>query len=151
MGDHSSSLAVASEIKRPTRRYSEAGRFIPLYLAFLPVGFAMPSMSPSKRWALTLSLPAPPFHPYPINKDETVYFLLHFPSRHRDSALRSTVPCGARTFLPLNNKSEDLLQPAITSSTFILFYNSSNSSLPSSKYKIRPQLWQKVRSFLDIS
>nr|CAJ71464.1 unknown protein [Candidatus Kuenenia stuttgartiensis] len=42
-------------------------------------------------------------------KDETVYFLLHFPSRRRDSALRSTAPYGARTFLPSNNKSEDSL------------------------------------------
>jgi hypothetical protein len=31
--------------------------------------------------------------------DTAVYFLLHFPSRHRDSALRSTLPCGVRTFL----------------------------------------------------
>src|SRR3990172_9061098 len=91
------------------RGISEADRFIPPYLAFLPVGFAMPLMSPSERWALTLSRylslfltrgndPAisPLFH----QKDGTVYFLLHFPSRHRDSALRSTVPCGARTYLP---------------------------------------------------
>jgi hypothetical protein len=28
-----------------------------------------------------------------------VYFLWHFPSRRRDSVLRSTLPCGARTFL----------------------------------------------------
>jgi hypothetical protein len=35
------------------------------------------------------------------NADGTgaVSFLWHFPSRHRDSALRSTLPCGARTFL----------------------------------------------------
>ena len=39
---------------------------------------------------------SPLFH----QKDGTVFFLLHFPSRHRDSALRSTVSCGARTFLP---------------------------------------------------
>jgi len=37
------------------RGISEADRFIPPYLAFLPVGFAMPLMSPSERWALTLS------------------------------------------------------------------------------------------------
>ena len=39
---------------------------------------------------------SPLFH----QKYGTVYFLLHFPSRHRDSALRSAVSCGARTFLP---------------------------------------------------
>jgi hypothetical protein len=32
--------------------------------------------------------------------DRAVYFLWHFPSRLRDSVLRSTLPCGARTFLP---------------------------------------------------
>jgi len=31
---------------------------------------------------------------------QAVYFLWHFPSRHRDWALPSTLPCGARTFLP---------------------------------------------------
>jgi len=29
-----------------------------------------------------------------------VSFLWHFPSRHRDWALPSILPCGARTFLP---------------------------------------------------
>ena len=37
------------------------------------------------------------FSPLP---NRAVCFLWHFPSRHRDSALRSTLPCGARTFLP---------------------------------------------------
>lgn len=101
---------------------NEADHFIPLYLAFLPVGFAMPLMSPCERWALTLSRSLlccfsrkRPRHftlillrskakPYPVLKSRTVYFLLHFPSRYRDSALRSTASCGARTFLPKLSK-----------------------------------------------
>jgi hypothetical protein len=34
-----------------------------------------------------------------------VYFLWHFPSRHRDWGLPSTLSCGARTFLPLPKAS----------------------------------------------
>jgi hypothetical protein len=43
-----------------------------------------------------------------------VYSLLHFPSRHRDSALRSTLPCGVRTFLRElgSQRSSGLLRPA---------------------------------------
>ena len=33
------------------------------------------------------------------NPWRAVCFLLHFPSRHRDSTLWSTLPCGVRTFL----------------------------------------------------
>ena len=35
---------------------------------------------------------------------QAVSFLLHFPSRHRDWVLPSTLSCGARTFLPFANK-----------------------------------------------
>ncbi|KHE92740.1 hypothetical protein S225a_16750 [Candidatus Brocadiaceae bacterium S225] len=46
----------------------KADHFIPLYLAFLPVGFTMPLQSLRERWALTLSrYQAPPFHPYLVN------------------------------------------------------------------------------------
>jgi len=46
--------------------------------------------------------------------DAAVYSLLHFPSRHRDSALRSTLPCGVRTFLWKQDlqRSSGLLRPA---------------------------------------
>ena len=43
-------------------------------LALHPVGFALPTMSPSSRCALTA-----PFHPYPVPKHEAVCFLWHFP------------------------------------------------------------------------
>ncbi len=48
-------LLPAESNGSPGGYYSEADHFIPPYLAFLPVGFAMPPMSPLKRWALTLS------------------------------------------------------------------------------------------------
>src|SRR3990167_2801500 len=40
---------------------------------------------------------SPLFH----QKDGTVYFLLHFPSRHRDSPVPGTLPLGAPAFPPL--------------------------------------------------
>jgi len=45
---------------------------------------------------------------------QAVYFLLHFPSRYRDSTLWSTLPCGVRTFLRvilITRRSLRLLQP----------------------------------------
>jgi len=70
------------------------------YLVLLQVGFTELPRSPGElvRSYRTFSpLPgeigAGPYH-------RAVSFLWHFPSRHRDSALRSTLPCGARTFLP---------------------------------------------------
>ncbi|MBF8275989.1 MAG: hypothetical protein HW390_1062 [Candidatus Brocadiaceae bacterium] len=71
------------------RGVSEADRFIPPYLAFLPVGFAMPPMSPPGRWALTLSrcpgrlsrATTPPFHPYPVRRRDGIFSVaLSFPS-----------------------------------------------------------------------
>ena len=116
---------LPSESNGLPRGFSEADRFIPPYLAFLPVGFAMPPTSPPGRWALTLSR-GPGVYPkrqprhFTLipSEDETVYFLLHFPSRHRDSALRSTASYGARTFLPslLLRKQQ---APATTSSTLL--------------------------------
>jgi hypothetical protein len=89
-------------------------------LVLLQVGFTVPPMLPSARCALTA-----PFHPYsaPIScvclsdtaihkflvlhvsaqRDErgAVSFLWHFPWAHAPQALPGTLPCGARTFLPL--------------------------------------------------
>src|SRR5439155_793555 len=65
-GDHFSGTRVAARLKRPTRRVFVAPeparrpfRRLPCCLVLLPVGFAVPSMSPSMRCALTA-----PFHPY---------------------------------------------------------------------------------------
>lgn len=79
------------------------GRAIPVprtartrsYWLLLQVGFAVPSESPRTRCALTA-----PFHPYPPLAERAVCFLWHFPASHLDWPLASTLPSGARTFLP---------------------------------------------------
>src|SRR6185295_19401801 len=63
--DHSSSLAIAGEIKRPTRRLGRAVQpavtcWAPPYLVLLRAGFCLPPVLPRARCALTA-----PFHPYP--------------------------------------------------------------------------------------
>ena len=61
-GDHSSRTIVTDRLERPTHRLGRVTlsrlRAAPAYAALLPVGFAMPRVSPRVRWALT-----PPFHP----------------------------------------------------------------------------------------
>lgn len=101
MGSHLSSLGVASEIKRFTRRYYRSGPLHPSLFNLSPGGvYHASDVTTGAVGSYIKSTMTPPFHPYPM-KNGTVYFLLHFPSRYRDSALRSTVSCGARTFLPL--------------------------------------------------
>ena len=47
--------------------------------------------------------------PLPCLDGKAVCFLLHVPSRRRDSTLWSTLPCGVRTFLqPLKGASDRL-------------------------------------------
>ena len=126
---------------------SEAEHFIPLYLAFLPAGFAMPPMSPSERWALTLSRETtPPFHPYPTKKWDGIFSVaLSFPS----PGLRVTERCilWSSDFPPV-----PLIYKIVgTDDHLVYFVSSSGSSLPLSKYKILPQLWQKVISLPVIS
>jgi len=67
----------------------------PSYLALLRVGFAEHPRSPEGLVSSYLTV-----SPLPRSRTGAVCSLWHFPSRHRDSALRSTLPCGARTFLP---------------------------------------------------
>ena len=78
-------LQISSEISRAS--------LIEAYLALHHVGFTMPSMSPSKRWALT-----PPFHPYP-KKPRRFVFCGTFRRVYPPFLLGSTLPCGVRTFL----------------------------------------------------
>jgi hypothetical protein len=92
-------VLVAQHLLRPTRKLGRA------ILKRSPIWscsrWGLPSFPghPGNWCALTA-----PFHPYPMNGrmpfQWAVSFLWHFPSCHRDSALRSTLPCGARTFLP---------------------------------------------------
>jgi hypothetical protein len=53
---------------------------------------------------------APAYLRYP----GAVYFLWHFPSRHRDWVLPSTLSCGARTFLPPAKSGTAVICPALT-------------------------------------
>ncbi len=76
-GSHSSGTALARSLLQPTRMTGpETGWALARprhpYSVLLPVGFAVPSMSPCPRWALT-----PPFHPY--SASGAVCFLWHFP------------------------------------------------------------------------
>jgi len=100
-------VMLAQYLLRPTRRLGRAT------LRCLPIRscsrWGLPSFPghPGNWCALTT-----PFHPYPLRwrkraPQKAVCFLWHFPSRHRDSALRSTLPCGARTFLPCRGISSN--------------------------------------------
>ena len=102
-GKHSSSARIAPDLQRadpeasggqPDGRLSAA---MPPYLLLLPVGFSLPSASLRTRCAL-----AAPFHPClgAFRRPWAVCFLWHFPSGCPAWPLASTVPCGARTFLP---------------------------------------------------
>src|SRR5919198_5919235 len=106
--DHSSSVAIAGDVKRPTRRRrtghpclpgaSSAGS--PSYLVLLRAGFCLPPVLPRARCALTA-----PFHPYFDGDPQrvaigAVCFLCHCPSSCPDRALPGALPCGVRTFLP---------------------------------------------------
>ncbi len=76
-GSHSSGTTFARSLLQPTRMTGpETGWALARprhpYSVLLPVGFAVPSMSPCPRWALT-----PPFHPY--SASGAVCFLWHFP------------------------------------------------------------------------
>ncbi len=94
------------------------GPALSAYLVLLPVGFALPLVSPRMRCALTA-----PFHPYlrkcrMMNAEcgmrnslhHSSFFILHFPGRYLfcgtfrsrllgTSPLATTVPCAVRTFL----------------------------------------------------
>lgn len=95
---HPSGTVVADGLERLPVEL-EAGRSCALsgrpLFALHRMGFALPSLLPGKRWALT-----PPFHPclWPCGP-LAVSSLLHFPSRCRAQPLAGTSPCGARKFL----------------------------------------------------
>ncbi len=88
-GSHSSGTALARSLVQPTRTTRlETGWALAHpcrpYSVLLPVGFAVPSMLPWPRWALT-----PPFHPY--SASGAVCFLWHFPWGHPRRTLSGTV------------------------------------------------------------
>jgi hypothetical protein len=115
--DHSSSLAIAGEIKRPTRKLRTGRPQTLPYLVLLRAGFCLPPVLPRARCALTA-----PFHPYSPSpggpgygaasleglprrsasaRKRAVYFLCHYPSGCPDRGLPGALPCGVRTFLCL--------------------------------------------------
>ena len=77
-----SRINITINFKQPTQTTFWSN--IRLYLVLLPVGFAMPTMLPLLRWALT-----PPFHPYHSGGIFSVALSLKFPppgvTRHRCS------------------------------------------------------------------
>ena len=89
--DHSSSLAVADEIERPTRELERTTLNVPLF-GLAPGGVYKASVVTGGAGEL---LP----HLFTLTRFLAVFFLLHFPSRCRDWALPSALSCGARTFL----------------------------------------------------
>lgn len=106
--DHSS---VGADCPAPLATYpgARAGRPRTLpYLVLHRVGFTELPRSPEElvRSYRTVS-PLPCTEGIP--QCRAVYFLLHFPSRCRDSRLWSTLPCGVRTFLRTNRPSGDRL------------------------------------------
>ena len=90
---------VAAVVKQPTR--GRAGRSWSLYLALLQVGFDRRCVAAGGR-----ALLPPDFTLTPLPRQRGGMFLCHFPSSAPDSslakawALPSTLPGGARTFLP---------------------------------------------------
>src|SRR5689334_2439256 len=103
-GGHPSRTAVADSLVRSTREH-RAGRPRSLaqtcrsrgtaLLTLLQVGFTEPPQSPA---ALVVSYTT--VSPLPPGRSRVaVCFLWHFPAGHPGSALPTTLPCGARTFL----------------------------------------------------
>ena len=94
-------MPVARHLLRPTLELERAALKRSSIRSCTGWGLHSFSGHPKNWCALTA-----PFHPYPEDtspfqgrRSKAVYFLLHFPSRRRDSTLWSTLPCGVRTFL----------------------------------------------------
>ena len=89
LNGHLSRPAVASRLKRPTRK--QTGRLMLPVRSCFEWGLHGPLLLPEERWSLT-----PPFHPY---RRCGGLFLLHFPWSHLRQTLSGILPCEARTFL----------------------------------------------------
>ena len=104
-GDHPSTTAVAGSLLRSTRELRRAAlnhsreprtpKSTQPFLTLLRVGFTKPPESPQ---ALVVSYTT--VSPLPPGRSPVaVCFLWHFPAGRPGSALPTTLPCGARTFL----------------------------------------------------
>jgi hypothetical protein len=110
-GGHPSRTAVADSLVRSTREHragspqslaQEPRHWRGSLLTLLRVGFTEPPGSPQ---ALVVSYTT--VSPLPPDVSlEAVCFLWHFPAGHPGSALPTTLPCGARTFLDAPGEPE---------------------------------------------
>ena len=115
---HSSRTAVANGLKQPTRELRTGRPQTLLYSVLLRMGFTEHPTSPPGLVSSYLTFsPLPPFAKASAGlllerslraiasakqkRRRAVYSLWHFPWGHPRSPLRTILPCGARTFLPL--------------------------------------------------
>jgi hypothetical protein len=87
------SCGLPASIGRAALKHSRREPLVPL-LTLLRVGFTEPPQSPA---ALVVSYTT--VSPLPSRGAKAVCFLWHYPAGHPGSALPTTLPCGARTFL----------------------------------------------------
>jgi len=99
--DHSSRIAIADDLKQPTREFRTDRPQTFLYLVLLRMGFTWPPTSPLQPVSSYLTL-----SPLPDTKKlhRAVFSLWHYPWGHPRSPLGTILSCGARTFLPLITK-----------------------------------------------
>jgi len=91
--DHFSRAPVARRLQRPNPGAARATPLLP-YLALLRVGFTEPAWSPTLLVSSYLTVSPLPF------KERRFLFCGTGPWGYPPWALPSTLPCGARTFLP---------------------------------------------------
>jgi len=100
-GDHFSRMVVADHLKRPTRSSSDAGHISDSIWPFS--GWGLPCLRCRHRSGALLP------HHFTLTSNGNlttgsrrgaVSFLWHFPWGCPRSPLATTLPCGARTFLP---------------------------------------------------
>ena len=135
------------------RRYKalRSGSLLLSYLVLLRAGFALPSISLSRRCALAL-IPhkrAAPFHPYP-EKSGRYIFCGTFRAGSvrpcgipfRPSPLASTLPCGVRTFLsPV---------PASPDGIAALGRGSDRPASPRKPHDSSPSRWNQTAGFTPL-
>ena len=119
-------MTVARHLLRPTLELGRAALKRSSIRSCTGWGLHSFSGHPKNWCALTA-----PFHPYPEDispfqgrRSKAVYFLLHFPSRHRDSTLWSTLPCGVRTFLRIKYPAIVCTAPTVYFVVILLYLSS---------------------------
>lgn len=98
-------MAQATNLNAPQAKAVPQGYCIPLGLA--PGGVYQERSHQRSSGSLT-----PRFHPYLCSRKAKAIggpFLWHYPSTRVDWTLSSTLPCGARTFLPRHKAASDCL------------------------------------------